>query len=98
MEFREEKPYRKPVFIFEMIGTAILLMTFNMSRKNLGFDKGVTGHDPLVVALVYFVNIIFLGDICGGHFNPAVTLAVFIKEGRGLFKKNYSYAIFIVLS
>jgi glycerol uptake facilitator-like aquaporin len=27
-----------------------------------------------------FINIMFLGGVSGGHFNPAVTAAVYIKD------------------
>ena len=52
----------------------------------------------MVQALVYFVNVVFLSGICGGHFNPAVTVGVFIKEGRNKFKQNWAYAFWIIVS
>ena len=98
MEFREVKQIRKPVYIFEMFGTAIVLMVFNMSRDHLGNDKAHFGHNPTINSLAYFACIVILGDICGGHFNPAVTIGVLIKEGKSSFKKNLPYAIFIMMS
>ena len=32
------------------------------------------------MGLTLFMCIAIFGPICGGHFNPAVTLAVFIRE------------------
>ena len=40
-------------------------------------------------------NIVFLGGISGGHFNPAVTMGVLIKEGRANFGQNIVFAIMI---
>jgi glycerol uptake facilitator-like aquaporin len=39
-----------------------------------------------------------LGPISGGHFNPAVTVAVFIKEGKKNYSNNILYALQIIVS
>ena len=39
----------------------------------------------------------FAGRFNGGHFNPAVTLAVLTREGRGNLKKNFPIAWLILM-
>lgn len=43
-------------------------------------------------------NIFMFGAVSGGHFNPAVTLAVFIKEGASKMRKNFPLMIMIIAS
>ena len=42
-----------------------------------------------------FANISILGPVSGGHFNPAVTLGVFFKEGKSKFNKNGPFMLII---
>jgi glycerol uptake facilitator-like aquaporin len=39
-----------------------------------------------------------MGEVSGGHFNPAVTLGVLIAEGRDNFMMNLPYAIAIIFA
>jgi len=48
--------------------------------------------------LTLFLLAFSLGPISGGHFNPAVTVAVFIKEGKKNYSNNILYAIQIIMS
>jgi glycerol uptake facilitator-like aquaporin len=43
-------------------------------------------------------SIVHFGGITGGHFNPAVTLGVLIREGRESFVFNLVYAGLIIIS
>lgn len=43
-------------------------------------------------------SIVHFGDVTGGHFNPAVTLGVLIREGRKNFTFNLVYATLIIIS
>ena len=57
--------------MYEALGTAILLCIYNMTGgKSEGLGIGL------------FIGVAVLGPVSGGHFNPAVTLAVFIKERK----------------
>ena len=77
---------RKPlVALYELIGTALFVYMIVVS----------TG-DALAVPLALFAMIVIFGGITGGHFNPAVTLGVYIHEGR--FKENGLFALLIVVS
>lgn len=59
----------------EFVGTFLLVLTVgcNVLSKNEAF--GV-----LSIASVLMVCVYALGSVSGGHFNPAVTVAVFISE------------------
>ena len=78
------------ICLFEFLGTAFLLYAINTSTES--------GMAPYGAGLTIMSNICIFGFVCGGHFNPAITLAVFIAEGRENFGKNFVYAIFITLS
>jgi aquaporin Z len=55
-------------FITEFIGTFFLVLTVGLTKGN-----------PLPVGAALMVMIYAGGHISGGHYNPAVTLAVFIR-------------------
>ena len=86
----ENKGY---VLLFEMIGTANLLYAINTSAKN-----GNGGWQPFAVGLTIFGNICIFGEVTGGHFNPAVTIAVLIAEGSKNMGRNIKFAIMIIIA
>ncbi|MES1215719.1 MAG: aquaporin [Bacteroidota bacterium] len=57
-------------YITEFIGTFFLVLT-------IGLTNGV---NPLAIGAVLMVMIYAGGHISGGHYNPAVTLAVLIRK------------------
>ena len=73
------------VATYELVGTALFIYMILVS----------TG-DALGVPLALFSMIVIFGGITGGHFNPAVTLGVFIHEGK--WKENAGYAALIAVS
>jgi aquaporin Z len=58
------------VFLTEILGTFILISTILM-----------TGGNALAIGLALAVGIIIGGSISGGHFNPAVSFIMFLKQG-----------------
>jgi len=77
---------RKPlVAAYEMLGCAIFIYMILVS----------TGEE-LVVPLALFICILIFGGITGGHFNPAVTLGVYVNEGK--YKENAMFCILIITS
>ena len=56
------------VTIYEMFGTALFVYGILVSSGN-----------AIAVPLSLFASIIIFGGITGGHFNPAVSLGVFIN-------------------
>jgi aquaporin Z len=68
-------------YLAETIGTYILVGIGSMGILAVGATQG-----PLVVAVAFAFGLALLaaiyavGDISGGHFNPAVTLAAFLDK------------------
>ncbi len=62
-------------FIVEFIGTFFLVFTFGVTVVNP--DAGVIA--PLAIGSMLMVMIYAGGHISGGHYNPAVTIAVAIR-------------------
>lgn len=76
------------VCVNELLGTAMLLIAVNWSGGN------VVG-----VCLTLYANIIIFGSVSGGHFNPAVTAGVLIRQSYEAPSKiavNVAYAALIV--
>ena len=70
---------------YELVGTAIFIYMILVS----------TG-DAIAVPLALFSVIIIFGGITGGHFNPAVTLGVYLHEGK--WKENAPFMMLIMTS
>ncbi len=79
-------------YLTEMIGTFFLVLTIGCTV--LGRGTGVI--PPLAIGAVLMVMIFAGGHISGGHFNPAVTLGVFIR-GRCPAGDVAPYMIFQVI-
>lgn len=60
-------------YLVEFIGTFFLVFTVGMAVRS-GSDLA-----PLAIGAVLMVMIFSGGHVSGGHFNPAVTLAVFLR-------------------
>lgn len=72
MEVAGGKRNKTIVFIYEAIGTGLLLYAINI-------QKGTT-FGQFGIAFMLFAMILIGGPITGGHFNPAVTLGVYISN------------------
>ena len=59
------------VSVYEMLGTALFLYCILVSNGN-----------ALAVVGGLFASIIIFGGVTGGHFNPAVSLGVYIANGK----------------
>src|SRR5437868_14772742 len=62
-----------PKYIVEFIGTFFLVLTIGFAVANSG-DMA-----PLAIGATLMVMIFAGGHVSGGHFNPAVTLAVCLR-------------------
>ena len=69
MEVPGGKNFKGSVLFAEFLGTATLLYAINLS-----------GGNPIAIGLTIAANIFIFGNICGGHFNPAVSAGVFMRE------------------
>ncbi len=79
-------------YITELIGTFFLVLTVGCTV--IGGGKGVI--PPLAIGSALMVMIFAGGHISGGHYNPAVTLGVWIR-GRCETKDVLPYMFFQVL-
>ena len=61
------------LFLYEAIGTFLLANAVSLAS---GFDPGIC------IAGVLFIAINLCGGISGAHFNGAVTIGVYIIEGK----------------
>ena len=74
-------------YIIEFIGTFFLVLTIGLAVSS-GTDLA-----PIAIGSILMVMIFMGGHISGGHYNPAVTLAAFI---RGAIKINDAVIYMVV--
>ena len=63
------KPNKLVMCLYEGMGMIFIMITLNWSN-----------YDPMSLCLTYFAISLVFGPISGGHFNPAVSIAIFTKE------------------
>ena len=90
MEVPGGKDNKGFVCLFEAFGAALLIFTVNGTATN--------AFPPIGVGLALFAGVNMFGDVSGGHFNPAVSLAVFVKEGTEKMGDNIGFMIMIWMS
>ena len=71
------------VVLYELLGTALFI-----------YGILVSGGDATAVPIALFASILIFGNITGGHFNPAVTLGVWITKGNCA--ASFSFAMMII--
>jgi aquaporin Z len=62
-------------YLVEFIGTFFLVLTVGMSV----IDPGIGGLAPLAIGSALMIMVYAGGHVSGGHYNPAVTLAVWLR-------------------
>lgn len=63
--------------ISEFVGTYMLVLTYGLNALHKDNAFGVVSIASSLMCMIYA-----LGDVSGGHFNPAVTLAVSLRDWR----------------
>lgn len=84
--------------LYEFVGTAGLV--FGMNLSSIGNQDGSPFKkiDPINVGIVYFTMVTMLGSMTGGHFNPALTVGLLVKEGRSNLTNNLLSSFLIILA
>ena len=77
------------VLYSEFVGTAFLMVAVNWG--------GTSSNTPLCVGLVVAVMAQMFGSISGGHFKPAVTLAMMIKHRHEDPKFGICFGISVIM-
>lgn len=72
MEIAAAKDNKAIVFVYEAFGVGLLTYAINMQK---GESFGQFG-----IAFMLFAMLLIGGPITGAHFNPAVTLGVYISN------------------
>ena len=62
-------------YVVELIGTFFLVLTIGL----VVIEPGAGAFAPLAIGSILMVMIYAGGHISGGHYNPAVTLAVWMR-------------------
>ena len=62
-------------YLVEFIGTFFLVLTVGMSV----IEPGVGGLAPLAIGSALMIMVYAGGHVSGGHYNPAVTFAVWLR-------------------
>lgn len=77
-------------YIYEFIGTFFLILTVGMTVLN---PNSAEAFAPLAIGLILAALIFCGGHLSGGHYNPAVSLAVFLR-GKLPLKDFWLYILF----
>lgn len=64
-------------YIYEFIGTFFLVLTIGMTVLN---PNSIALWAPLAIGAILAVMVFAGGHISGGHYNPAVSLAVYLRK------------------
>src|SRR5215510_5291597 len=62
-------------YLTEFIGTFFLVLTIGMTV----IDPGIGAFAPLAIGTALIVMVYAGGHVSGAHYNPAVTLAVWLR-------------------
>ena len=89
MEVPQGRHNKVIVCIYEALGTGLLIFAINMSGP--GSPSAKFG-----ICFTVFSLILIAGPISGAHFNPAVTLGVYISNVH--WKSDWGFCLLIMLA
>jgi aquaporin Z len=70
-------------YVYEFIGTFFLVAVVSMVIVQPG--AAPAGFAPIAIGTVLAVMIFAGGHVSGGHYNPAVSLAVYVRGDKQAF-------------
>jgi glycerol uptake facilitator-like aquaporin len=88
MEIEKAAKNKTIVFVYEFIGTAMLLYAINLQYT---FTFGVFG-----IGFVIFPLILIAAPITGSHFNPAITIGVYLSNR--FWQRDWSMFLVMILA
>jgi len=91
MEIPGGKERKCLVCVYEIIGMIIFMLCYNWGAA----ASTQVGH-AVCICFGMFTAHIICNQVSGAHFNPAVTIAILIKEGK--IKANCKLASFIIFA
>ena len=93
MEVPAGKRNKMIVCIYEAIGTGLLVYSINICGR--GPPEG-SPFGKFGISFTLFALILIAGPISGAHFNPAVTLGVYISNVH--WKEDWGFCLLIMLA
>ena len=81
-------------YVYEFIGTFFLVATVGMVVIQPG--AAAVGFAPIAIGTVLAVMIFAGGHVSGGHYNPAVSLAVFLRGDKREFTITHMLIYWVV--
>ena len=69
---------------YEFLGSALITWAYNLTLK-----------DAWLRAVAYFIGYIFAVNVSGAHFNPAISLAVYLTERKN---ENLTYLLLVMFT
>jgi glycerol uptake facilitator-like aquaporin len=88
MELRSGKRNKQIVCLYEAIGTGFVVYTSLMGKVSI--------EPNCAVVFTIFALILVIGPVTGAHFNPAVTLAVYIQNVD--WRQDWAFCIQIMVA
>jgi len=74
------------------LGAVYALMLECLGTATLVYGVNMTGVHPIGIPMVFFIVVMYIGPISGGHINPAVTLAVNVIKYKD-WKTNLTWTL-----
>ena len=85
MEVEGANEHKFSVFIYELLGTAVLV-----------FNILVSNGDAIVGPLSVFLIILVLAPVTGSHINPAVTIGVYVSRCK--FRQDFLFLLLMIFA
>jgi aquaporin Z len=82
---------KQAAYITEFLGTFFLVLTVGLNLEVDNHYTGVTA--PLAIGSILMCMIYMGGHISGAHYNPAITLGVYLRGNKITLRDTIAYII-----